>query len=295
MQRWRDIDRFSAVGPPWRAFVIGVLALLAACSTPDYTAVRDWAGTASRAADYPVLTASCTLHERQAAPLPIAWVEGTRAMQSVLSIYLGALSIMAADGTVPYREDPFVAEADRAARLDEAGGRAVAGLGAFLRHATRDNARAPQLGASVTSADPHVQPLVVALVTAVETAAPPAAQDRATIAAGYAGLATEAPDPAIRRVLQDLAALRDADLAAREAARTTYVRILRQIAEGHALLKERAGRLSQEETARLLRTTEERLRRAADLLPRALGLPLAGGPCVEPAPTPPPASSPGGD
>jgi hypothetical protein len=287
MPAWRDSFRFLAAAMRRRAPALGLLALLAACGTPDYTAVRDWAGTASRAADYPVLTASCALHESQAAPLPVPWVEGTRAMQSVLSIYLGALGIMAADGTIPYREDPFVREAALAARLDEAGGRAVTGLGAFMRYATRSNARAPQLGASVTTADAHVQPLAAALITAVGSAAPPAAQDRATIAAGYAGLAAEARDLATRRALQDIAALRDADLAAREAARGTYVRILRQIAEGHALLKERAGGLSQEETARLLRNAEDSLRRAAELLPRALGMPLAGGPCAEPAPTPP--------
>ncbi len=141
-----------------RAVAIAAALLLAACNAPDYTPVRDWARSASIATDYPV-----------AAPAD----DGAIAMQAALVTWLSALGRMADDGVLPYPEDPFLELAPRAAATDAAGGAAVAALGRRLRHATRNNLRAPALRNTIRGADPDVQALVVALSGAVTRAGPP--------------------------------------------------------------------------------------------------------------------------
>lgn len=131
---------------------LGLLAvLLAGCSAPDYTPVRDWARTASLAVDHP-------------AGLPPPARDGVVAMQQALATWLAALGRMADDGVLPYPEDPFTDLAPRARQADAAGGEAVAALGALLRRATRQNWRAPQMRDAIAEADPHVQALTAALV-----------------------------------------------------------------------------------------------------------------------------------
>lgn len=191
--------------------------LLAACNAPDYTPVRDWARTASLVADHPAATVP-----------PAAQRDGILAMQEALATYLAALARMADDGVLPYPEDPFVQQAVRAAAADRDGAEAVAGLGAFLRRATRGNWQAPDLRDSIRTADPLVQALVAALGRAVRGGQP----------AGEAGDAVAA-----------------------------YTAALAAIGEGHAMLKARARDITSEEVARLARAEEDRLRRAARALP----------------------------
>ncbi|MBS7790240.1 hypothetical protein KTR66_09545 [Roseococcus sp. SDR] len=130
-----------------------LLALLAltGCGAPDYTPVRDWASTASLALDEPDLGQT-----------------GSLAMQQALVTYLQAVSVLASDGVLPYRESPFSAMAITASQASERGGQAVASLGLLLRHANRTNAQAPQLRDNIVAADPHVQALVESLATTVE-------------------------------------------------------------------------------------------------------------------------------
>lgn len=139
-----------------RSLVALACGLLAACNAPDYTPVRDWARTASLVADHPAATVQ-----------PGTQRDGILAMQEALATYLAALARMADDGVLPYPEDPFVQQAVRAAAADREGGEAVAGLGAFLRRATRGNWQAPELRDSIRTADPLVQALVAALGRAV--------------------------------------------------------------------------------------------------------------------------------
>lgn len=207
-------------------------------------------------------------------------------MQDGLSIYLSALGTIAADGVLPYREDPFTHFADRARPASEAGSRAIAMLGGLLRRASRRNSQAPQLGETIAETDESVQALVTALRTAVEEAATSAAQERSTVAAAYGRLEQEARDTASRRAFRDIGAMRDREYAAGAAARAHYVLVLTRIAEGHALLKIRTGHLTQEETARQIRAAEDRLRRSAALLPWAMTSMPVGIACMGPQPLP---------
>jgi hypothetical protein len=260
----------------WLAQVAALLLL--GCGAPDYSPVRDWAATATLAADYaPVADGRSAVPAQSSVPSPVIaedrrpsplTADGILAMQEALVTYLAALGTVAADGVLPYPEDPFTTVAARAARASEASGLAIAELGVLLRHASRSNARAPQLRDTIRSADPHVQTLTSDLARATTSATPREEQERAAVAARYAELARAARDAAARRTLQDLAALLDREFGTRAAARLSYAEVVRQIGEGHALLTGRSRHLSQEETARQVRAAENRLRRAAALLPR---------------------------
>lgn len=266
------------------------LALLGgACSAPDYSAVRDWARTASIVADYPSVSAplagapaslaattSADVLNAAAASRPA--LDGILAMQEALAVYLSALATLASDGVLPYRDDPFIPLVPRAAAADAGGGRAVAELGAFLRNASRTNMQAPEMRDAIVAADPTAQALVAALSSAVARVASGEAEDRAATAASYARLERETRDSAARQATRDLAALRDREFVHRAAARAQYGAVLTRIAEGHALLKTRARRITQEETVRQVRAAEDSLRRAAALLPRET--------IVEPTPAP---------
>ncbi|MBR0683306.1 hypothetical protein GXW74_22665 [Roseomonas eburnea] len=210
-----------------RSLAAGALVLLTGCNAPDYTPVRDWARAGSLVADHPGATRAVAALPPDAAPAEVR--DGIVAMQAALSLHLAALGRMADDGVLQYPEDPFTDLAARAAGADAAGGEAVAGLGRFLRYATRGNLRAPQLRDSIRATDPLVQELARALVASIRR--------EATAMPGEAG-----------------------PLEA-------YAAVVAQIGEGHALLKARASDITDEEVVQLIRAEEDRLRRAARALP----------------------------
>lgn len=277
--------------PKWRSVTVTASVLVAlaatACTRPDYTPVQDWAATANLAVGYPPSTEPCQSPPGQvpAPPPALRLGDGTRAMQAALATYLSALSTLAADGVLPYREDPFAELAQRAAGTSQEGADAVAKLGALLRKATIDNAQAPQLGATIAEADGSVQALVAALVAAVPKTDAGVAAERRAMAVMYSALEREARDPAAAQAIRDAAVLRDRQLATRAAVHGTYSRILEEVAAGHALLKERASHLSQEETARQVRVARDRLLGAAAPLPALLVVAPGGVACPS---TPPP-------
>jgi hypothetical protein len=215
-----------------RAAILALLAL-GACNAPDYTPVRDWARVASLATEYP---AAAPAASREGAPMesregaPTASRDGTLAMQEALSTYLAALARMADDGVLPYLEDPFVDLAARAARADAAGGAAVAQIGRTLRLASRGNWQAPELRDTIAAFDPSVQALVVALAGSVAPAA------------GETGPVAQA--------------------------RTAYAAVVRQVGAGHALLKDRAARITTDDVVQRINAEQDRLTRAAVALPR---------------------------
>ena len=164
-----------------RAVLAGLAVLPTACNAPDYTPVRDWARTASLAADFPA--------GRLPPPASADVREGALAMRDALATYLAALGRMADDGVLPYPENPFVDLARQAGRAGTGGEQPVAELGAFLRRATRQNWQAPRLREALGVADPSVQALVRALTAAIgrnaEPGEPPAI---ATARAQYAAI-----------------------------------------------------------------------------------------------------------
>ncbi|CAH0208724.1 hypothetical protein [Roseomonas sp. CECT 9278] len=247
-----------------RAAVLALL-VLGACSAPDYTPVRDWARVASIAVDDPggvavVSRGGAPTASRDGVPDPsragatapsragasnvsrdgasTESRDGALAMQQALSTYLAALARMADDGVLPYLEDPFVDLAARAAAGDAAGGAAVATIGRTLRLASRGNWQAPELRDTIAAFDPAVQALVAALAGSV------------------------APDAGAT--------------GAHAQARAAYAAMVRQVGAGHALLKDRASRITSEEVVQRINAEQDRLTRAAMALPRAVvALPAA--------------------
>ena len=211
-----------------RGILSGVL-MLAACVAPDYSPVHDWAQTASLAADYPPT-------ESAADP----FLDGIVAMQEALTLYLSAIGRLAIDGVLPYRDDPFVDQAMRAARASERGASSVAILGGLLKLATHKNYQAPEVGKYILAGDPAVQALLEELETSVD------------------------------RLARDGEA-RAADMA-------QYRSILKQIGEGHSVLKTNAGQLTKAEAVYYIRNSEDQLRHAEAALPRPLlARPVAPG------------------
>jgi hypothetical protein len=166
-----------------RLALIALLVLPAACNAPDYTPVREWARTASLAADFPI--------GRLPPPASADVREGGLAMREALATYLAALGRMADDGVLPYPENPFIELAAQAGRAGTGGAQPVEALGALLRRATRQNWQAPRLRQAITEANPAVQALVRALTAAIgrnaEPDEPPAI---ATARAQYAAIIT---------------------------------------------------------------------------------------------------------
>ncbi|MBW6397100.1 hypothetical protein KPL78_04530 [Roseomonas sp. HJA6] len=176
-----------------RCLALVVLLLPAACSAPDYTPVRDWARTASLAADFPA--------GRLPPPRSVDVREGAMAMREALATYLAALGRLADDGVLPYPENPFVDLAPQAGRAGTGGEQPVAELGALLRRATRQNWQAPRMREAITAADPSVQALVRAMAAAIaRNAEPNEPPDIARARAQYATL--------ILRIGEDHALLR---------------------------------------------------------------------------------------
>lgn len=146
---------------------LALLALLlpAACNAPNYNPVRDWARTASLAADFPA--------GRLPPPRSVDVREGAFAMREALATYLAALGRLADDGVLPYPENPFVELAPQAGRAGTGGEQPVAALGALLRRMTRQNWQAPRLREAIKTADPSVQALVRAMAAAIARNAEP--------------------------------------------------------------------------------------------------------------------------
>jgi len=164
-----------------RCLALVALLLPASCNAPDYTPVRDWARTASLAADFPA--------GRLPPPRSVDVREGAMAMREALATYLAALGRLADDGVLPYPENPFVELAPQAGRAGTGGERPVAELGAFLRRATRQNWQAPRMREAIAVADPSVQALVQAMAAAiVRNAEPDEPPDIARARAQYAAL-----------------------------------------------------------------------------------------------------------
>ena len=143
-----------------RRLLLAAAAILpAACNAPDYTPVRDWARTASLAADFPA--------GRLPPPASVDVRDGAMAMREALATYLSALGRMADDGVLPYPENPFGDLAQQAGWAGTGGAQPVSDLGAFLRRATRQNWQAPRLREAFAVADPSVQALVQSLTAAI--------------------------------------------------------------------------------------------------------------------------------
>jgi hypothetical protein len=239
------------------------LAALIGCGPPDYTPVRDWAGVAGNLAVYPEVVT-----RPGAAPVVSPSADAINAMQQALATYLKALDTLAADGLLMIREDPLAAYAPRVAPTSPKGAEAIQTLGALLRDRGRSLARAPQLRATIREADAPVQALIAAMQEAITTLEPAETASADQARARYQRLLREARDEPSRQILRDLAALYEAASANRAAAIKNYQTVLADIAKGHALLKERVSHLTQEETARQIRTAEAELRRAGARLPR---------------------------
>lgn len=246
-----------------RGLIALPFAVLIGCAPPDYTPVRNWANVAGNAAFYPELV---TRPGVALAVSPAA--DAINAMQQALATYLQALDTLAADGLLMIREDPLAAYAPRVAAMNPKGAEAVTELGGLLRERGRSLARAPQLRATIREADAPVQALIAAMQEAIATLEPQAAATAEQARARYQRLLREARDEPSRQILRDLAGLHEAAFANRAAAIRNYQMVLADIAKGHALLKERAAHLTQEETARQIRAAEAELRRAGARLPR---------------------------
>lgn len=257
-----------------RGLVSLPFAALIGCAPPDYTPVRNWANVAGNAAFYPELV---TRPGVALAVSPAA--DAINAMQQALATYLQALDTLAADGLLMSREDPLAAYAPRVAAMNPKGAEAVTELGGLLRERGRSLARAPQLRATIREADAPVQALIAAMQEAIATLEPQAAATAEQARARYQRLLREARDEPSRQILRDLAGLHEAAFANRAAAIRNYQMVLADIAKGHALLKERAAHLTQEETARQIRAAEAELRRAGARLPRdglGIAVPVVG-------------------
>jgi hypothetical protein len=219
-------DRRRAPRRPGVAGALLGLGLLGACA-PDYSAVRDWSVQA-RESLLPPAPSRPAIGLAVAPPPPAeVTAEGregaVRALQEAAAAWLGVLAYMADDGLPRGRTNPFGPLAALVLPFDAEGAAAVHMLGETLAYGVRRNWRAPQLRIAVERGDAPFQGVIAALRRQTE------ALDGATV--------------------RD-----EGGLAARRAA-------LALIGEGHALLETRRGRLSDGETARLLRLQESELRR----------------------------------
>jgi hypothetical protein len=220
---------WDRLGAPHRLRVLGAslgLSLLAACA-PDYAAVRDWSVQA-RETLLPPASLRPAIGLAVAPPPPAELTaegrEGAvRALQEAAAAWLGALAYIADDGLPRGRTNAFGPLAARVMPFDAEGAAAVDALGETLADGVRRNWRAPQLRVAVERGDAPFQGVIAALRRQTEALEGEAAQDQGRPAARRAALAL--------------------------------------VAEGHALLETRRGRLSDGETARLLRLQESELRR----------------------------------
>lgn len=208
------------------------LGLLAACA-PDYSAVREWSVQA-RETLLPPASLRPAIGLAIAPPPPAeVTAEGregaVRALQEAAAAWLGALAYIADDGLPRGRTNPFGPLAARVMPFDAEGAAAVDALGETLADGVRRNWRAPQLRVAVERGDAPFQAVIAALRRQTEVLDGEAAGQGATVQDDHG--------PVARRAAMAL------------------------VGEGHALLEARRGRLSDGETARMLRLQESELRR----------------------------------
>ena len=190
-----------------------------ACTWPDYTSVRDWAGNATLVVGYPPATEPCQPPPGYVAGAATAVpAEQRRARHAGGAGGLPLGSVHPRGGRRPTLPRGSFRRAGPAGGASQTGAHAVAALGTLLRKATIDNARAPQLGGTISQADGSVQALVAALIAALSETDGGMAAERQAVAATYAALERKAHDPVARQVIRDAAALRDREFVARVAA-----------------------------------------------------------------------------
>lgn len=235
----------------WNFLLLG-LPVLAACSLPLNTALRDWTRSASVA-----------VAQSQQPP-----TDAALAVQQALSTYFQALGILWDGADLPFDDVGFTALAGRAG--DPATARTILELRGVLRAASDDNpprwlprdnsSPAPayedrRLSRAIEAADGPVQSLLAALSASTATTR--------AVAAPQAGGSDDARlDPALRQVALEREEARSREAAARAAANARHVELLARISEGHALLAGRSDRLRQRSTELLVQQEEARLRRA---------------------------------
>jgi hypothetical protein len=228
-------------------------ALLGACS-PDYSAVRDWSDGA-RNAVLP-LTVPRVAPAVAPAPVPAVTEDGRAgaalALQEGAAAWLGLLAYLADDGEPSDRTNQLTELAARVQPEDAEGAAALADLGQVIRFAALRGWRAPQLREAIGRGDESFQKVMASLQRMAVPEGPPLEPLPVLPANATAGQ---------RVALQELAALRENELARARTARAARLATMRQVAEGHALLKARLSTLSQSETARILRAQEAELRR----------------------------------
>jgi hypothetical protein len=254
----------------WRIPVaVTALGLLGACS-PDYSAVRDWSTQARETLlPAPSVGAPATVPAPAAAtalppPPPIAETGragAVRAMQEAAASWLAFLAYLADDGLPLAREDPLAALPPHVEPVDAEGAAAIRNLGQTMAFAARRLWRAPQLAYAVAQGDPYFQPLMTALARQSDALAGEGPDERASFEARFAPVLAGAQAPGSQAALQELRAVRLAELSRRAEAAAARRAAITRIAEGHALLAERKRILSQSETARLMRAQESELRR----------------------------------
>jgi hypothetical protein len=195
--------------PSRRQLGLVLLAPLGACALPPNTALRDWAWTASIAADR---------------PSDVAPDDAALAMQQGLVAWLYALGVLAVpEQMLTFRAAEFAALEPRAAADDPAAGAAIGRIGAVLERARAGNlapgARAnsafpaplvedARLRPALSAADPPVQVVAAALGRA---AAPREGYRRlvAAIAEDHAMIAAQARHIEAREVARQIQAAED--------------------------------------------------------------------------------------
>ena len=264
----------------WRIPVaVAALGLLGACS-PDYSAVRDWS-TQARETVLPAPSIALPATGAPAAPAPAAAPSPARAlppppaiaetgrlgavrgMQEAAAAWLAFLAYLADDGLPLARENPLASLPPHVEPVDAEGAVAITNLGQTMAYGARQLWRAPQLAYAVAQGDPYFQTLMTALARQSDALAAEGPDERASFEARFAPVMAGAPAPGAQAALQELRAVRLAELSRRAEAAAARRTAITRIAEGHALLAERKRILAQSETARLMRMQESELRRLA--------------------------------
>jgi hypothetical protein len=238
------------------------LTSLAGCS-PDYGAVRSWSDQARVFVEPPLAEAGAPRGESAAAR---GRRDALAALNGAASAWLSALAMLAEDGRIAERANPLTAEAGRVEAFDGEGAAAVLALGEVMADGARRNWRAPDLTTAVERGDPPFQSVILALVRQAEALAAERPDPRVELLARYGPWLAERPGRSLRGAIEELQALRWQELERRARSEAAWRKGIDRLSEGHALLMTRRARLSQAETARLLRAQETELRRLVLLI-----------------------------
>ncbi|WP_137180619.1 hypothetical protein [Roseomonas sp. AR75] len=252
-----------------KAWIIAGLLPLAACA-PDYGAVRDWSLEARGA-----LLPSPLVRvppPAAAAPAPTATVAeqgragAVRALQEGAAAWLAALAYLADDGRLSARENPLAELPPRIAPFDAEGAAGVTGIGDTLAYMARRSWRAPELAYAVLQGAPAFEQVMAALSRQSDLLAAEQPDPRQALDARMATLIADSRQPEARTALEELRVTRQAELDRRAEVAAARRAAIARVTEGYALIVERAKKLSQAETARLLRVQQEELRRLATII-----------------------------